>query len=93
MSKTDGGPAFPASVGSGLEGYGNSYPKDTPQGQIWIQDFQGMTLRDYFAAKALLGLFCDTQIINFGIHSDGSPITITERAYELADAMLAERDK
>jgi hypothetical protein len=53
----------------------------------WGQPEKGMTLRDYFAAKAMQGMFA-------GRH--GSALTPSEwatQAYELADAMLAERNK
>ena len=42
----------------------------------------GMTLRDYFAAKALANAY--TQ-------HDGNPDKVAEWAYALADAMLKER--
>jgi hypothetical protein len=47
---------------------------------------EGMTLRDYFAGQALMGL-----IINDNTVNKHSPISA--RAYELADAMLAQRSK
>lgn len=43
---------------------------------------QGMTLRDYFAAHSLAGLSLT-----------GFPNDIATSAYEIADAMLAERVK
>ena len=45
----------------------------------------GMTLRDYFAAKAMLGLLNSTRI--------SQPDWIAKDAYEMADAMLKERNK
>ncbi len=60
--------------------------------------FSGMSLRDYFAAAALMGyLSCDdTRICD----DDGSAIVGTKTsevfarlAYQQADAMLAEREK
>ena len=50
----------------------------------------GMSLRDYFAAAALQGLAsaCDES----GTWQAADPST-AKAAYELADAMLAERDK
>lgn len=45
----------------------------------------GMTLRDYFAAKAMQGL---VQTL-----TNSSTTTIVVEAYEFADAMLAEREK
>jgi hypothetical protein len=47
--------------------------------------FYGMTLRDYFAAKAMQSL-----IIHYG---DEGYTEAAEHAYALADAMLAERAK
>ena len=55
---------------------------------------QGMTLRDYFAAKAMQVLMTETD----GINDDnpGSPrwqsSEVAELAYEQADAMLAARN-
>lgn len=50
------------------------------------EDFPGMTLRDYFAAKAMQA------IVRPG--GDGTPAyCVAGRAYAFADAMLAARDK
>lgn len=51
------------------------------------QQVSGMTLRDYFAAKAMQGL-CAHQEIGFNPY-----VKIAEAAYNQADAMLAERAK
>ncbi|MCT9071217.1 hypothetical protein N6G06_07550 [Cupriavidus gilardii] len=45
-----------------------------------------MTLRDYFAAKAMQGLCA-----NDG-YNNHSPATIANEAYGMADAMLAARE-
>ena len=45
----------------------------------------GMTLRDYFAAKIITGAW---QTI-----SPGSQSELAKRAYEIADAMLNQREK
>lgn len=47
----------------------------------------GMTLRDYFAAKAMQGLLA--QSCGTALGSD--PIHAAQYAYAMADAMLAER--
>jgi len=71
----DGGPAFPSEVWDS-----EGCPQHT----------QGMTLRDYFAAKAMNAFVA-------GLLSDGEPIIkgddkdIARRAYEIADAMLEAR--
>lgn len=52
---------------------------------------EGMTLRDYFAAKALQGLASDNRNL---IQHDGSPHTyesFAAVAFDLADAMLKAR--
>ncbi|WP_085599722.1 MULTISPECIES: hypothetical protein [unclassified Pseudomonas] len=50
-------------------------------------DFNGMTLRDYFAAKALQGLCADPNT------ADAKRADLVAECYELADAMLAARVK
>lgn len=81
MSKqiNDGGPAFPIlPVGTGDPRDGMSSGSD------------GMSLRDWFAGMALQG-FCSmadsTGGWQWGIND------ATKTAYEVADAMLAERNK
>ena len=72
MNKKTGGPAFPV----------DTY--DTELNKI-IQS-HGMTLRDYFAAKAMQG------DISAGAH-DGEFPAISERAYKMADEMLKAREQ
>ena len=74
MSNTKtGGPAFP-------------FPAYTyPNGEINHGE-GGMTLRDYFAAKALQGMLAE---------NGGGPMrnnTLAEFSYEIADAMLKARE-
>lgn len=62
-----------------------------------LQECEGMSLRDYFAAKALQGLIAgviggDRKIST----TDDKPVTeeaLVQQAYFFADAMLAERAK
>jgi hypothetical protein len=65
------------------EAYGNAGPHT------------GMTLRDYFAAKAMQVLMAETN--GEGDDIPGAPRweshNVAELAYEHADAMLEERDK
>lgn len=67
----NGGSAFPR---SGYAPIGN--------GQV-----EGMSLRDYFAAKAMQGLISSSS--SFANY----PKTVTDAAYEIADHMLAGRAK
>jgi hypothetical protein len=72
-TKNNGGPAFPAAI----KQWDNS-----------MEVGEGMTLRDYFAAKA---------IVAATVESDGSMTaravgSATEGAYFIADEMLRARD-
>ena len=81
-----GGPAFPA--GS----VRTSRPAHDPGGN-WVETdrvqplHQGLTMRDYFAAKAMQGLLA--QSCGTALGSD--PIHGAQYAYQMADAMLAAR--
>lgn len=77
MSKDTSAPAFPVTLPSG-ESYQGHLPHD------------GMTLRDYFAAKAIHGTMA---AMDSGERNYTPPKTIAESAYRLADAMLAARVK
>jgi len=74
MTKNTGGPAFP------VTSYVNS------DGETFESQPQGMTLRDYFAAKAMQSLLT-------GIESgkEHQVVLIPNIAYELADEMLKAR--
>jgi ATP phosphoribosyltransferase len=80
-TKDDGGPAFPVAQ--------SQWSSDAQERVIVATDY-GMTLRDYFAAKAMQGLILNsqgTQGYDFAlIQSTGA-----ELAYEFADAMLKAR--
>lgn len=53
----------------------------------------GMTLRDYFAAKAISGVFSNTVIMNVASTKKEMANFLARFAYEMADAMLAERER
>ena len=80
MSEKDGGPAFPVSTRpmENETGYGHQDGFSTWQ-------HGGMTLRDYFAAKAM-------QSMLGVIPADGAK-ALAVASYAMADAMLAERAK
>jgi hypothetical protein len=54
---------------------------------------EGMTLRDYFAAKAMQGFAMDDALCNEASTAPEWFKDIAESAYELADAMLKARNK
>jgi len=54
---------------------------------------KGMTLRDYFAGQALIGIVASGSFQDLTDSGDDSPReTIATYAYEYADAMLSERE-
>lgn len=73
-SSNRGGSAFPGFANCFEEGRGN-----------FQKAVRGMSLRDWFAGRALTGL-----IINPRSLSEVCPLSA--RAYEIADAMLAARE-
>lgn len=76
MTKETGGPAFPAEFVKYKPGeVGNEVPI--------MAESSGMTLRDYFAAKAMQGICASGPTIQ--------DAHIAGEAYRLADAMLEAR--
>lgn len=57
------------------------------------QETYGMTMRDYFAAKALPGFLSTCEREPGGAVSSLSAGDLARASYEMADAMLAERAK
>jgi len=49
----------------------------------------GMSLRDYFAAKAMQGFLSDP---NVSVGNDAGAVKLAKSAYGVADAMLMVRD-
>ena len=85
MSNKTGGPAFPMMHKWRADSYGAA----ANTGYEVEEYYAGMTLRDYFAAKAMQGALA-------GLSTRGEVLSYTELAgfsYEVADAMIAEREK
>ena len=77
MSNTNtGGPAFPYEY----------FDKQLNQNRIAV----GMTLRDYFAAKAMPAVL--TELWQQGEHESPIPPLAANFSYEVADAMLKARE-
>jgi len=53
------------------------------------EDFNGMTLRDYFAAKAMQGMCTTAQQGQYALYMN--KYSAAQEAYAIADAMLAAR--
>lgn len=91
MSKPDGGPAFPAlDVEHFPAGYGYAEHDE-------VSGRSGMSLRDYFAGQAM-AMFSSPDVLQ-AVRDDATERglepheNIARAAYEMADAMLAERSK
>ena len=57
----------------------------------WGQPFQGMTLRDYFAAEAIKPLIENFLRNDLHLHENDWMEGLSMDAYSMADAMLKER--
>ncbi len=89
MSKiNDGGLALPGyrneQVGT-VADYGVTDDESPVFGEV---HHPGMSLRDHFAAQALSGW-----LASFGPNEGCKPAGVASFVYEIADAMLAEREK
>lgn len=77
----DGGPAFPETGLTGL-----------PNGNFY-EGRAGMTLRDYFAAKAMLGELSAQDGAGADYNTVKSLKSLASWSYQIADAMLEARTK
>lgn len=90
MSAYDGGPAFPSAFTN--DGDRNVSAPDrsiVPPG--FTVPMQGMSLRDYFAAKAMQGAI-GTAAAPYMTPDKACAQAVAAMAYQLADAMLAARE-
>lgn len=83
MGASNGGPAFP------VETMQSQYPEFGEYGHqassaTW--QFGGITVRDYFAAKAVQGILAG------GFYNPGQADSISKDARAIADAMIAARE-
>jgi hypothetical protein len=81
--RDDGGPAFPA------EELHDSMARPGG-GFLHVHGSQGMTLRDYFAAKAMQGELA-AQSAETGEWMESALPALATRSYAIADAMLKAR--
>ena len=69
-----------------------AFPVPLNPGQSWneMAPCDGMTLRDYFAAKAM-HQFLNGAVLPVGLDASEELAMLAARAYEMAGAMLAAR--
>ena len=84
MSKETGGPAFPCELPSG-----DVAPGANGINRYITDPYPGMTLRDYFAAKAMQGDFAAGEEVSI-VCNEGYDGAATQY-YKMADAMLEAR--
>ena len=86
MAKNFGGPAFPND--------GETVIEDQGQGMIYEKPItgktNGMTLRDYFAASVLAGKW---EPLNTNKVGEVTNTELSSHCYDIADAMIEEREK
>jgi hypothetical protein len=80
-----GGPAFPADV---MED--GDFVLPPGQGGATMKKLPGMTLRDYFAARAMQAIFSNLSGVQW---PEDSFLNLADHAYMLADAMIKARSK
>lgn len=83
--RPDGGPAFPGTKRIS----GPSFVPGKASVEVDVSSI-GMSLRDYFAAAALQGMFANP---SWDAQQVSDPKRAAFSAYNYADAMLAEREK
>lgn len=76
----NGGPAFPKT----------GYFKPELEAVFDSENQDGMTLRDYFAAKAMQGMVSTVKFLKEAEGLNPDPLAVA--AYEIADAMLEARE-
>ena len=86
MSKHNGGPAFPRPASEFTKNGTLPDGNDAEPAQV------GISIRDYFAAKAMQGEL-SSQGESVGTWPDRHVTALAERCYLIADAMLAAREK
>lgn len=87
MSKEEnGGSAFP---------HHHNMAVMTDNGTLKTFGEEGLTIRDWFAGKALQGMCCNGFLPchEAGESCDFSPVGYSKNAYDMADAMLQARKK
>lgn len=85
---TDGGPAFPSDPYIDHPAHGRIH-----KAQVGDQPYDGMSLRDWFAGRALSALLSNSTIRGVENLVETIPPSYAAASYNLADAMIAERSK
>ena len=82
INKDTGGSAFPAKKRIYRQGYATQE----------FEPVEGMSIRDYFAAKAMQKFIMDEAILNTSDTSKAWLKSIADASYEMADAMIKAKE-
>ncbi len=82
----DGGPAFPGTWENDSD-LNQTAPDGTVVPPLGVRHMPGLSMRDYFAAKAMQAMLTNVNV------AEAPNEKISEWAYQVADAMLAARSK
>lgn len=87
--RNDGGPAFPCATDQVL-----CSPNADGPAKIQVVMRGGMSLRDYFAAKAMAAILSSPRrsVDSNGKYADSNQNVLAAMAYTMADAMLRARE-
>lgn len=97
--RDDGGPAFARPVSE------DRTNGDQVDGNDTVKEQNGLSVRDYMAAKVLQGIFAGhiendsgkTSLLfwdhNLGWNNPNVPVMVANLAYDMADAMIVARSK
>lgn len=87
MATGNGGPAYPVRLENWSTEEKDGFDNDVVKPNSFLH-YPGMTLRDYFATKAMAAIVSTVPHL-----ATVAPGDVAEEAYQFADAMLAERAK
>lgn len=91
METKNGGPAFPATLRGVHNAEHDSWHMVPGSNVLQERTVTGMSLRDYFAAKAMAGALSNQTTVFSGDIDECIRLTC-EMSYRIADAMLAARE-
>ncbi|EOE0256430.1 hypothetical protein ACKAAW_004626 [Enterobacter hormaechei] len=71
---------------------GYAFPMEATDATAWRDCNQGMTLRDYFAAKVLQGVMASGTSMSIGTNHEEAMLDMARAFYSMADAMIKARE-
>ena len=79
---------------------GFAFPRQLPDVEVtpdraleMIEEYGGLTIRDYFAGQALVGMLANSTVEVTSTNDTPGEVVVVKICYLFADTMLAERGK